>query len=110
MFVVCVHVQVKPESRDAFLAACLDNASHSIQEAGCLRFDVLQQQDDATRFVLYEAYRDVAAADAHKTTAHYARWRDAVAPWMAAPRQGVKYTSQFPTDVRQWAALPKPGA
>jgi autoinducer 2-degrading protein len=103
MHVACVHVHVKPEHRDAFVQATLENARCTIEEPGNLRFDVLQQVDDPNRFVLYEAYRDEARANAHKQTAHYARWRDAVAPWMAEPRRGVKHLSLFPDDVEQWA-------
>ena len=96
MLVVCVHVHVKPENRDDFIQATLANARATIHEPGNLRFDVLQQADDPNRFILYEAWRDAAGAAAHKETAHYATWRDAVAPWMAEPRRGVKHESLFP--------------
>lgn len=96
MFIVHVHVHVRPEAVDAFRAASLVNASHSVQEPGVARFDVVQQLDDPTRFVLVEVYRFVEAAAAHKETAHYATWRDTVAPMMAEPRSGVKYTNVFP--------------
>jgi autoinducer 2-degrading protein len=102
MFVACVHVHVKAEHLEAFIAASRENAANTIQEPGALRFDVLQQADDPTRFVLYEAYRDEAAAKAHKMTAHYARWREAVEPWMAEPRRGVPYESLFPSREEQW--------
>ena len=98
VLVVLVHVHVKPEAVDAFRAASLDNARHSCEEAGVARFDVIQQADDPTRFVLVEVYRDAAAAAAHKETAHYARWRDAVAGWMAEPRFSVKYQNAYPPD------------
>jgi len=98
MFIVHVHVHVKPEAVDAFRAASLMNASHSVQEPGVARFDVVQQLDDPTRFVLVEVYRSVEAAAAHKETTHYATWRDAVAPMMAEPRAGVKYTNVFPAE------------
>jgi quinol monooxygenase YgiN len=96
MLIVHVHVRVKPEGVDAFRAATIENAQHSIQEPGIARFDVVQQRDDATRFVLVEVYRDDAAAMAHKETAHYREWRDAVAPMMAEPRNSVKFTNVFP--------------
>ena len=103
MHVVFVHVHVKPEHRDDFLAASLDNARNTVQEPGNLRFDVLQQVDDPNRFVLYEAYRDEAGMQAHKETEHYARWRDTVADWMAEPRRGVKHISHFPETEDAWA-------
>ena len=103
MQVVCVHVHVKPEYRDDFIRATLENARGTVEEPGNLRFDVIQQVDDPNRFVLYEVYRDEAGMAAHKETAHYARWRDAVASWMAEPRRGVKHVSRFPETDEQWA-------
>ena len=104
MFVACVHLHVKREHREEFLAATLENAKGTVREPGNLRFDVLQVADDPNRFMLYEAYRDEAGMEAHKQTAHYAAWRDAVADWMAEPRRGVKHGALFPTDPSQWAA------
>lgn len=98
MLVVHVHVQVKPDAIEAFKAATLANACASIQEPGISRFDVLQSSEDPTRFVLVEAYRNTAATAAHKETAHYATWRDAVAPLMATPRHSVKFANVFPDD------------
>ena len=96
MLIVHVHVRVKPESVADFRQATIENARSSVQEPGIARFDVIQQQDDATRFVLIEVYRTTAAAAAHKETAHYAKWRDTVANMMAEPRQSVKYSEVFP--------------
>ncbi|MBX3744259.1 MAG: antibiotic biosynthesis monooxygenase [Verrucomicrobiae bacterium] len=98
MLVVHVHVQVKPDAVAAFLAATLDNAQHSLQEPGIARFDVVQNQDDPTRFVLVEAYRTADAPAAHKATAHYLRWRDTVESLMAEPRRSTRYHSLFPHD------------
>jgi (4S)-4-hydroxy-5-phosphonooxypentane-2,3-dione isomerase len=105
MFVVCVHVHVKPEHREAFIEASLDNARNTIQESGNLRFDVLEQADEPNRFVLYEVYCDDAAMKAHKETAHYARWAETVATWMAEPRKGVRYAPLFPNKAEQWSAM-----
>jgi quinol monooxygenase YgiN len=98
MLIVHVHVQVKPGAIAAFQAATVANASASLLEPGIARFDVAQQSDDPTRFVLVEVYRTPESAVAHKETAHYATWRDTVAPLMAAPRTSVKFTSIFPSD------------
>jgi len=98
MLVVHVHVQVKPEWVEVFKAATLANARASLQEPGIARFDVMQQADDPTRFVLVEAYRTAAAPAQHKETLHYATWRDAVAPMMAEPRTSVKFKNVFPED------------
>jgi quinol monooxygenase YgiN len=99
MLVVHVHVHVKPEYVEAFKAATLENARHSVQEPGVAGFDVVQHQDDPAHFVLVEAYRTAAAPAAHKETKHYQIWRDTVAPMMAEPRTSVKYTNLFPDDV-----------
>ena len=98
MLVVHVHVQVKPESVEAFKQASLDNARESVREPGIARFDVVQQQDDLTQFVLVEVYRNADAPAQHKETAHYARWRDTVAPMMAEPRRSAKFNNVFPED------------
>src|SRR4029078_4010111 len=98
MLVVHVHVRVKPECVEAFKAATLANARASVQEPGIARFDVVQQADDPTRFVLVEASHTPAAPAAHKETAHYATWRDTVAPMMAEPRTSVKFVNVLPDD------------
>jgi len=98
MLVVHVQVHVKPECVDAFKAATLENARQSIREPGIARFDVVQQADDPTRFVLVEVYRTSDAPAAHKETKHYQVWRDAVAPMMAEPRTSVKFANVFPED------------
>jgi quinol monooxygenase YgiN len=101
MLVVHVHVQVKPECVEAFKAATLENARQSVREPGIARFDVVQQSDDPTRFVLVEAYRSVEATAAHKETKHYQVWRDTVASMMAAPRTSVKFANVYPEDA-EW--------
>ena len=98
MLVVIVNVHVVPDGIEAFREATLKNARASLEEPGIARFDVLQQKDDAARFVLIEGYFDASAPAAHKQTAHYLAWRDAVADLMAEPRQGVKYQNIFPDD------------
>ena len=98
MFIVHVHVHVKPEFIEAFREASLENARNSVQEPGITRFDVIQQADDPSRFVLVEVYRTPEAAAQHKETRHYAVWRDTVANMMAEPRSSVKYSNAFPSD------------
>jgi len=98
MLIVHVHVHVKPECVAAFRQATLENARHSVQEVGIARFDVAQQIDAPTRFVLVECYRTSDAPAKHKETAHYANWRDAVAPMMAEPRTSVKFSNVYPDD------------
>lgn len=98
MLVVHVFVHVKPESVDAFKAASIENARNSVREPGIARFDVIQQEDDPTRFVLVEVYRTADDPAKHKETAHYAAWRDTVADMMAEPRSAVRYANSFPDE------------
>ena len=98
MLVVHVFVHVKSESVDAFKVASIENARNSVQEPGIARFDVVQQEDDPTRFVLVEVYRTADDPARHKETAHYANWRDTVADMMAEPRSAVKYANVFPDE------------
>lgn len=96
MYVIHVHVHVKPEAVDAFRQATLDNARNSILEPGIARFDVMQQVDDPARFTLVEAYYTPDDQLRHRETAHYQKWRDTVAEMMAESRSAVKYVNVFP--------------
>jgi autoinducer 2-degrading protein len=96
MHVTLVHVRVRPEDVDAFIAATRINHQESVKEPGNRRFDVLQAPDDPARFILYEAYVSAAAAAAHKETAHYLAWRDTVAGMMAEPRRGEPMNGLLP--------------
>ena len=93
---VFVYVHVLPESVEAFRAASLANAAASIHEPGIVRFDVIQETADPTRFVLVEVYRGQEGAAAHKQTTHYQTWRDTVAPMIAEPRTSKSYATVTP--------------
>ena len=98
LLVVHVDIAVVPEQLDAFLAETRRNADASRDEPGVVRFDVLSDREDPGHVVLVEIYRDETAAAAHKETAHYQRWREAVAPMMARPRQATRYVNTSPDD------------
>ena len=102
MHVTLVDVRVKPEHAEDFVRETRRNHAGSIAEPGNLRFDVLRSEDDATRFLLVEVYRTADDAVAHKQTAHYAAWRDAVAPWIASPRAGKRWSVVAPEDPALW--------
>lgn len=106
VLIVHVHVHVKPDDVEGFAAATLENARHSREEPGVVRFDVVQQADDPTRFVLVEIYRGADDPARHKATAHYAVWRDAVEPMMAEPRRSVKYRALSPAPAG-WEMAPE---
>jgi len=102
ILVTCITVYVKEKHVNDFIQATIENHKGSIQEPGNLRFDVLQCNDDPTRFLLYEAYESEAAAAAHKKTAHYLKWRETVQDWMAKPREGVPHKVICPCEKDQW--------
>ena len=96
MYITIVHIEVHPAHLDSFIQASTKNHLESVKEPGNLRFDLLRSDDNPARFVLYEAYENESTAAAHKETAHYLKWRETVAPWMAMPREGVRYTGLQP--------------
>ncbi len=102
MFVIHVQVHVKPPFIDAFKKACIENAKDSLKEEGIVRFDIVQEQEDPTRFLLIEIYRNREATSKHKETLHYRDWRDKVLPMMAQPRKSTFFTTIYPDD-KNWA-------
>jgi autoinducer 2-degrading protein len=102
MIVTFVHVWVKPEYIQDFIAASTENHQNSIKEPGNLRFDLVQDANNPEKFVIYEAYESDEAAAAHKDTDHYKKWREEVANWMAQPRKGEKHVIVAPTDKSLW--------
>ena len=102
MIIYCVTVYVKEGYIKDFITATVDNHNRTRQESGNIRFDVLQNKDDPTRFFLYEVYDSEEAAQAHKKTKHYLHWRETVAKWMAKSREGILHTAIVPLDRGQW--------
>lgn len=98
MLIVHVFVSVRPDRIEDFRAATLENARNSINEPGIARFDIIEQNDDPTKFVLIEVYRTPDDPARHKETAHYHKWRQTVEDMMAQPRKSIKYTNAFPDD------------
>ena len=101
MLIVHVHVRVKPEFVEPFREATAENARNSVREAGIAQFDVIQRQDDVTRFVLVEVYRTSEATALHRETSHYLAWKERVEPMMAEPRSRITYSAVFP-DEQSW--------
>jgi autoinducer 2-degrading protein len=96
MIATIVYIEVKPENIDSFIRVTTENHFESVKEQGNLRFDLLKNSEHPNRFVLYEAYQNEAQAAAHKETAHYLKWRETVAPWMAGQRVGIRYNALQP--------------
>ena len=95
MYVVSVTVYVQPEKVQPFIEATLVNARNTRREPGNVRFDVARCMDDPCRFLLYECYHTPEDFTRHQQTGHYLTWKQTVADWMAAPREGVKHESLF---------------
>jgi quinol monooxygenase YgiN len=98
MYIVHVHVHVDEDHVEDFKTLTIENAKSSLEEPGIVRFDIVQQQDDPTKFVLIEVYKTIEDTAKHKLTDHYMRWRDAVATMMENPRTSVKFFNVFPAD------------
>ncbi len=99
MIVICVHVYVKEAHIQDFIEATTLNHEGSVKEPGNLRFDVLQDENEPAKFLLYEVYTSEEAIAAHKQTQHYLTWKEAVAPWMAMDREGIRHKVICPTDM-----------
>jgi autoinducer 2-degrading protein len=95
MYCIHVYIQVKPECITDFIEATIDNASNSNQEPGCHRFDVLRRNDAPDRFELVEIYENEAAIDAHRKSAHYARWQSVANDMMAEQRSKHAFTPVY---------------
>jgi len=102
MIVYCVSVHVKKENIEDFIKATEENHLGSLKEPGVLRFDVIQNIEDPTKFILYEAYADEEASKAHKNTEHYRTWKEIVADYMQEPRRGKGYRVIFPSERNLW--------
>ena len=102
MIVTCVYVSVIPDFIPDFIKVTTENRNESVKEPGNLRFDLLQLGDDPAKFLLYEAFESEVAAANHKTTSHYLRWRNEVAPMMAEPRKGIRYNIVEPAELSEW--------
>ncbi len=98
MYIVHVFVHVKENFIEEFKILTVENAKDSLLEPGVVRFDVVQQHDDHTKFVLVEVYRSFEDTAKHKLTEHYIRWRDAVSYMMEGPRTSIKFLNVFPED------------
>ena len=98
MHILHVQLRVKPERIDDFIAASIENAARSLQEPGCVRFDVIQEIEDPAHFEFVEIYRDQAAHAAHRESAHYKAWTERTADTLAQPRSRTFYRNVFPGD------------
>lgn len=101
MVILIVNLHVKAEHLEAFRQATRENARNSVKEPGVVRFDVLEQTEDPTRFVLYEVYRDNDAPAQHRETAHYKAWVAKVPDMLEEPRTRTFYTNFCPADA-EW--------
>jgi quinol monooxygenase YgiN len=101
MIISHVYIHVKPDQVETFKAAAMDNARGANQEPGVISFEVVQQEDDPTRFVLLEVYRDAEAREAHFQTEHFQKWRKIVPDVIAEPNSAHRYVPVYPA-VEKW--------
>ena len=97
-----VYCSVKPGMEEEFADCCVANAASSVLEPDNLRFDVLRNVDDPTKFLLQEVYATADGPVAHKKTPHYNCWREDVEDMMATPRVAKKYKAVFPVEPSAW--------
>ena len=101
MLALLVSLNIRPDQRDRFLAAAEDDSICSVRdEPGCLRFDVLQDQDNANHFFFHEVYRDEASLQAHQQTPHFGRWREAAAQVLDGQVERSTCTVLFPRNYK----------
>ncbi|MEP7287092.1 MAG: antibiotic biosynthesis monooxygenase [Chloroflexota bacterium] len=99
MYIVCVQCHIKPEFVDDFIRVTHENHEGTrTTEPGNVRWDCLQAEDDPTRFFLYEVYHSKEDFPIHQQTAHYLRWKEAVADMMVEPRVGTRFLNVYPTN------------
>ncbi|MDV7143990.1 antibiotic biosynthesis monooxygenase [Tropicimonas sp. TH_r6] len=71
MFVQLVHIRIKQGRLKEFFEVFQVNFDGTRAEPGNYRFDVLQDPEDEHHFVIYEAFENETAVDAHRQTEHY---------------------------------------
>ena len=91
MYIVLVHSHIQEEHVERFREITLQNAEASRGEEGCVRFDVLQQVDDPTRFTFIEMFKSEEAGAIHRETSHFKKWLEEAVPSMVEPRTRVIY-------------------
>ena len=90
MYVIVAPIQIKPGYKDQFIEAMVENArSSAANEPGCLRFDVIQDANEANRIWLYEVYKDEAAFQAHMQAPHFLKVRETTRDWRVEGLQGA---------------------
>jgi autoinducer 2-degrading protein len=103
MLAIWVKVRIKPQQRQRFLEAIEADAVRSERdEPGCLRFNVLQDEQDDNVYYFYEVYKDQAALEAHRKMPHYAIWQ-AVADTLDGPTEPTRCKTVFPSAGAYWA-------
>jgi autoinducer 2-degrading protein len=99
MFVAAVHVFVKPEAMDDFMELIRLDQEGTLAEPGCVRFDVVRSVDDPNEFLIWEVYLDEEAAAFHKTTPHYAEFKEKMPALASKDRYADRYEGvSVPTD------------
>ena len=98
MHIVHVLFNVKKECIDKFKEISKENAENSLREEGIVRFDVMQEQDNNSRFILQEIYLSPGEQLKHRETEHFKKWKSQVNDLLVEEYTFIKYTNLFPSD------------
>ena len=81
---IVVEFEVKPEHHDAFVELMKNHARLSRAEDDCQQFDVLLPQNDPSRVLMVEAWRDQAALDVRAKVPRLAQNQETYRPWLVS--------------------------
>jgi len=88
-FANVVTIEVAPGRRDQVVTSLSAHQARVKDEPGTLQFEVLLPQDDDTKVLSFEMYRDAAAFDVHLNGPSLAKLREEIAG-MAVELHGVR--------------------
>ena len=98
MHIVLVRLTIRPEFAEEFERALVHNAKESVaKDPGCLRFDVSQEYDDPSKWILYEIYDTPDAHAAHRQAPHFLAFADVMAR-AVLERTAIKARSRHLTE------------
>ena len=97
--VYLVKIFVKNGYEKDFIDAVKLNREGTRREPGNIKFDLLQDEQNDSEFMLYEVYESSEAVDAHRKTEHYLKWKETVEIMMEKPREGIRYIPVLADDI-----------
>jgi quinol monooxygenase YgiN len=83
MIFITAKFRVRPEHADQWPQISGEFTEATRSEPGCLWFEWSRSVEDATEYVLVEAFRDDEAGAAHVQSEHFAKARETLPPHLA---------------------------